>query len=275
LYVSLTSDVNFKEKQIVLHHDAILDVTRFEAIRAVLDGRRLREPRSPTFYALTGLVVCGCGAKWEPCNNGNRRYYRCTARCREKSWRREALEQAIWDSFGVYLKERQARTDYLELAQVSMAKLKDELTRVERDISSNAAEWRSLLERDLAGYPADITQDKKAELNAARESLEWRKAEIEGQLLLLPEVNPEEVEREIATLGEPWLMCDWSTPGENHDGLSREQGEILRQTLLRLGAEVRIAGRETRITGRLAVGTGARGRAKQGAFAPLLDAPFL
>jgi hypothetical protein len=249
--------VNFKEKQIVLHHDAILDVTRFEAIRAVLDGRRLREPRSPTFYALTGLVVCGCGAKWEPCNNGNRRYYRCTARCREKSWRREALEQAIWDSFGVYLKERQART-------------------VERDISSNAAEWRSLLERDLAGYPADITQDKKAELNAARESLEWRKAEIEGQLLLLPEVNPEEVEREIATLGEPWLMCDWSTPGESHrDGLSREKGEILRQTLLRLGAEVRIAGRETRITGRLAVGTGARGRAKQGAFAPLLDAPFL
>ena len=160
--------VNFKEKQIVLHHDAILDVTRFEAIKAVLDGRRLREPRSPSFYALTGLVVCGCGAKWEPCNNGNRRYYRCTARCGEKSWRREALEQAVWDSFGVYLKERQARTDYLELAQVSVAKLKDEMIRVERDIGSNASEWRSLLERDLAGYPADIIEDKKAELNAAR-----------------------------------------------------------------------------------------------------------
>jgi hypothetical protein len=266
--------VNFKEKQIVLYHEAILDVTKFETIKAVLDGRRLRETRSVIFYALTGLVVCGCGAKWEPCNNGNRRYYRCKARCGEKSWRREALEQAIWDSFGVYLKERQARTDYLELAQVSVAKLQDELTRVERDIGSNASEWRSLLERDLAGYPADIIQDKKAELNAARESLEWRKAEIEGQLLLLPEVNLEEVEREIATLGEPWLMCDWSTPGESHrDGLSREQGEILRQTMLRLNAEVRIEGRETRIVGRLAVGTGARGRAKQGASAPLLYAP--
>jgi hypothetical protein len=95
---------------------------------------------------------------------------------------------------------------------------------------------------------------------------QWRKAEIEGQLLLLPQVNPEEVEREVATLGEPWLMCDWSTPGESHrDGLSREQGEILRQTLLRLDAEVRIEKGEIRTTGRLPMGSGDMVRAKQGA----------
>ncbi len=257
--------IDFKEKQVVIHHEGIFDEAKFEAIKAVLDGRRLREPRSVTFYALTGLIVCGCGAKWEPCNNGNHRYYRCTVRCGEKSWRQEAMEHFVWDSFGGYLKERQARTDYIQLAQASVAKLQDELTRIERDIGSNASEWRSLLERDLEGYPAVVIEDKKAELNAARESLEWRKAEIEGQLLLLPQVNPDEVEREVAKLGEPWFMCDWSTSGGTLDDLSQEQGKILRQTLLRLSAEVRIARREIRIIGRLPLGAGTMVRAKQGA----------
>lgn len=258
--------VNFEEKQVVIYHDRILDEAKFQAINAVLDGRRLREPRSVTFYALTGLVSCGCGAKWEPCNNGNHRYYRCTAHCGEKSWRQEALEQVVWDSFGGYLKERQARSDYLELARQSETKIREELAKVERDIGTNASEWRSLLARDLAGYPAEIIAEKKAELNAARESLEWRKAEIEGQLLLLPQVNPDEVERELAKLGEPWLMCDWSTPAEtSHNGFPREQAELLRQTLLRMGAEVRIERGEIRIIGRLPVGVGAKVRAKTGA----------
>jgi hypothetical protein len=258
--------VNFKEKQIVLRHEAIFNVNKFEAIRAVLEGRRLREPRSTTFYALTGLIMCGCGAKWEPCNNGHHRYYRCTAHCGEKSLRWADMEQAVWDSFGDYMKQRQSRTDYLELAKVSAVKLRDELARIERELAGNASEWRSLLERDLTGYPADIVEGKKAELNAARESLEWRKAEIEGQMLLLPEVKPEDVEKEIAKLGEPWLMCDWSTSGEKPDeGLPREQGQTLRQTLLRLGAEVRVQRSEVRIAGRLEIQPLSKSRAKQGA----------
>jgi hypothetical protein len=265
--------VNFEEKQVVIHHEPILDEAKFLAINAVLDGRRLREPRSVTFYALTGIVTCGCGAKWEPCNNGNHRYYRCTARCGEKSWRQEALEQVVWDSFGGYLNERQARSDYLELARQSETKVREELTRVERDIGTNASEWRSLLARDLAGYPAEVIAEKKAELNAARESLEWRKAEIEGQLLLLPQVNPDEVERELAKLGEPWLMCDWSTPAEtSHEGFPPEQARTLRQTLLRLGAEVRIERGEIRIIGRLPVGV-ARVRAKTGSSGASLFRP--
>ena len=86
----------------------------------------------------------------------------------------------------------------------------------------------------------EIINEKKAELNAAQESLEWRKAEIEAQLLLLPKVNPEDVERELATLGQPWLMFDWSTQTEagRHNELSLEQAKILRETLLRLGARV-------------------------------------
>ena len=263
--------INFKEKQVVIHHEAILDEAKFEAIKAVLEGRRLREPRSVTFYALTGLISCGCGAKWEPCNNGNHRYYRCTARCEEKSWRQDALEHVVWNSFGVYLKERQARADYIELAQASVAKLQDELTRIERDIGSNASEWRSLLKKDLAGYPAEIIDEKKSELDAGRESLEWRKAEIEAQLLLLPKVNPEDVERELATLGGPWLMFDWSTQAEagRHNELSLEQAKILRETLLRLGARFLVKSGEVRILGRLPIASESQVCAKTGASVSL------
>jgi len=264
--------INFEEKQVIIRHDPILDVAKFEAINAVLDGRRLREPKSLAFYALTGMISCGCGAKWELSNTGKRRYYRCTAHCGEKSWRKEALEQQVWHSFGDYLKERQARADYLELARQSVAKLEAELAKVEHDIEANASAWRVLLEKDLVGYPAQIIENKKAELNAARESLQWRKAEIEGQLLLLPQVNPDEVERELATLGEPWLVCDWSTPEDfPDDGLSRERAEILRQTLLRLGAEIRIRKGEIRIIGRLPLGAGTR---KVGAKADALERGF-
>jgi hypothetical protein len=59
--------INFKEKRVVIYHEGIFDIAKFEAIKVVLDGRRLREPRSVTFYALTGIATCGCGAKWEPC----------------------------------------------------------------------------------------------------------------------------------------------------------------------------------------------------------------
>jgi hypothetical protein len=258
--------IEFEEKQVVIHHDAIFDVAKFEAINAILDGRRLREPRSVAFYALTGIISCGCGAKWEPCNTGKHRYYRCTAHCGERWRRKEAFEQEVWDSFGDYLKERQRRADYLELARQSVAKLREDLDKVERDIEANTTEWKSLLKRDLSGYPVRIVEEEKAKLNAAGESLEWRKAEIEGQLLLLPQVNPDEVEQELATLGEPWLVCDWSTPEDiPHDGLSRQQAEILRQTLIRLGAQVRVEREEIRIIGRLPLGVGTKVGAKAGA----------
>jgi len=272
--------INFEEKPVIIPHEGILDMAKFEAINAVLDRRRLRGPRSLTFYALTGLISCGCGAKWELSNTGRHSYYRCTAYCGEKWWRKEALEKQVWDSFEKYLKERQGRADYLELARQSATKLEAELVKIEHDIEINASEFRILLEKDLAGYPAQIIEDKKAELNAARESLQWRKAEIEGQLLLLPKISPDEVERELATLGEPWLVCDWSTLEDSrHDDLSREQAEILRRTLLQLGAEIRIRKGEIRIIGRLSLGAGTtkigvKANALRGADAPLKHPNF-
>jgi len=256
--------ISFEEKRVVIYHERILDVGTFDAINAVLDGRRLREPRCAAFYALSGLSFCGCGRKWEPSKSGKYRYYRCRDNCGEKPWRKDAFERAVWYSFGDYLTQRHSRLDYIELTRHSEAKLREELADVERCIEANRAGWRSLLDRDLAGYPAAIIEEKKRELGAAAESLEWQKAKIKGQLLLLPQVDPAEVERELATLGEPWLLCDWSTRDEaSDDGLSREQAEILRQTLLRLGARIRVQKGEIRITGQLPIGFGANQNASE------------
>jgi hypothetical protein len=57
-----------------------VDEATFQAVNAVLDGRRLREPRGTVLYVLRAIAYCKCGAKLEPLNNG-RRYYRCKARC--------------------------------------------------------------------------------------------------------------------------------------------------------------------------------------------------
>ncbi|MBM4432550.1 MAG: hypothetical protein FJ025_00935 [Chloroflexi bacterium] len=96
----------------------------------------------------------------------------------------------------------------------------------------------------------------------------------------MPKISPDEVERELATLGEPWLVCDWSTLEDSrHDDLSREQAEILRRTLLQLGAEIRIRKGEIRIIGRLSLGAGTtkigvKANALRGADAPLKHPNF-
>ncbi|MBM2825480.1 MAG: Recombinase protein [Dehalococcoidales bacterium] len=129
------------------------------------------------------------------------------------------------------------------------------MVRIKQEIIKSSSEWRSLLEKDLAGYPPEIINEKKAALNAARESLEWRRAEIAAQLLLLPKVNSEDVERELAELGEPWLMFDLSTQTEagRHNELPLEQARVLRETLLRLGARYMVKNGEVRILGRLPI----------------------
>lgn len=66
-------------------------------------------------------------------------------------------------------------------------------------------------------------------------------------------------------------MCDWSTPAETPcDHLSREQAKILRQTLLRLDAEVRVERGDIRIISRLPVGVGTKVGAKTGALGSTL-----
>ncbi len=75
--------------------------------------------------------------------------------------------------------------------------------------------------------------------------------------MLLPQVDPADVEQELATLAAPWLLCDWSTRDQIPQGsLPRQQAEVLRQTLLQLSARVHVEKGDIRIIGRLPVGFG-------------------
>jgi len=264
--------IDFREKVVVLHHNPILDVAMFESLQALLDGRKLRAPRSEVFYALSGLVCCGkCGRKFESTKTGaNRYYYRCTAHCGEKAWRKDELEWEVHEAFSRYLERRESQKECLELAQKSRAKLEEDRDQVARDLETNMREWKTLLEKDLAGYPDILISDKKRELMAERQSLEQRQARIEAELEALPSIDPAEVEMALSELAKPWQLANtggycvpspmswergsaasakWQPDTERK--LTDEQARLLREMLLKLDCRITIRNRAVFISGKL------------------------
>jgi len=263
--------INFREKTVILEHEPILDTATFDALQLMLDARR-REQRSKVFYVLSGLVHCGCGAKFEATKTGGKRYYyRCSQHCGEPVWRKDGLEWEVHEAFSRYLEHRESRRQSLELAQQLREKLERDKQEVERGIAVNNREWRVLLDMELANYPDMIVSDKKRELTSERESLFRRKSRIDIELEALPHIDPEEVEVTLSELEKPFRMCNtgglliphpiaWErTPTES---LSQEQAYLLRETLLKLNSRIKVRNRSLFISGSLPL---TRVRAKQGA----------
>jgi len=226
--------IEFREKTVVLHHEPILDAATFEALQLMLDEIALRAPRAEVFYALSGLLYCGSGERFDPTKTGdnrncyekhrfeptkagtNRYYYRCEKHCGEKAWHKDDLEWEVYQAFSRYLQHRESQKEYLELAQKSRAKLEKDRAQVERDITENNREWKILLEKELADYPSIIIDDKKRELSTERESLLQAKAKIKAQLDALPQVNLAEVEVALDELAKPWQRCNTGGYGIPH-----------------------------------------------------------
>jgi len=266
--------INFREKTVILHHEPILDAATFEALQGMLNEQRLRAPRSDVFYALSGIIFCGCGARFEATKTGgNRYYYRCCQHCGEESWRKEKLEWEVNEAFYHYLERRENQRQCLELAQKSCTKLEQDLAEVERDLAENDREWRTLLNKELADYPDIIIADKKRELTAEREALLQAKAKKEAELEALPKVDPEEVEKALEEVSKPLqggniggyahaMSWERSKLGVPHR-LSDQQARGLREILLKLSCQITIRNHYVFINGKLPL-TG--GRVKQGAF---------
>lgn len=270
--------IRFKENAITLHHDAILEEAIFQQVNAALDRRRLRAPRGQRFYAVTGLVICGCGAKWEPAGHGRHLYYRCKARCGEKSWRADKLEWEVNEAFAIYLIDRCQRRDRLELARKSELELRQAMERVEKGLERNKNEWVKLLRKDLGGYPAEIIGAAKLGLEAEGTALAKEKERLAAALAALPRVDPEEVERELVALSEPFVRANFYTGGaipfppswerksvvegtyrpDMPRVLSREQAQALREMLLKLNATLTIDRGIVRISGQLPLAVSAK-----------------
>jgi len=204
--------IHFKEESqpVIVRHERILDDATFEALGLMLDERKLRAPRSEVFYCLSGIVFCGCDARFEPTKIGNNRYYRCKACCGERHYRKDELEWEVNEAFTRYLRQRESQQEYLELAQKSRAGLQERLGAVERDLGENIREWQVLLRKDLADYPDILINEEKRRLKTERESLLQAKARIEAELAALPQVDPAEVEAALCELAKPWQRCGYT-----------------------------------------------------------------
>lgn len=266
--------INFKEKTVVLHHEPILDATVYEALQVMFKENRLRAARSrTTYYALSGLTICGCGEKFEPTKTGaNRYYYRCSKHCGEKAWIKDVLEWEIYDGFSHYLEHRESQQKYLELAQKSQAKLENDLAQVKSDLSGNDREWRTLLNKELADYPDIIIAEKKRRLTAERQTLESAKARLEAELIAVPQIEPAEVELALSELSKPFRMANSGGYGVPNPmswerasvvsgkwrpdmprKLTEEQAHLLRSTLLKLNCHIILKNRTVFISGKLAL----------------------
>lgn len=254
--------INFTEEQVIIHHEPILDNATFEALQILLDERRLRAARSPTFYALSGMLFCGCGARFEANKIGRNYYYRCERGCGERSWRKDELEVEVWKAFWRYLKHRDERKQFLELSQQSSARLQRDLVRVERALSENDSGWRLLLAKDLADYPEIIINEEKRRLSAERSSLLGEKTKLEQDLIALPLVDFEQVEQELNTLAEsfqftntggyglPFAMS-WERATSKEKTLPEAEAHFLRDVLLKLNCRITIRNRCIFVSGKL------------------------
>lgn len=201
--------IHFRDEPepVIVWHERILDDATFEALQVMLDGRRLRGPRSEAFYCLSGVTFCGCGARFEPTKSGSNRYYRCKARCGERYYQKDRLEWEVYEAFIRYLRQKENRQEYLELAQRSKAGLQQKSAQVERGLGENMRDWQVLLKKDLADYPDILINEEKRKLKAERESLLQAKSGIERELAALPEVDPAEVEAALSELAKPFESC--------------------------------------------------------------------
>ncbi len=214
--------INFQEEVVVIHHEAILDMATFEALQDMLNERRLRAPRSDVFYALSGVIFCACGARFEPTKVLNNRYYRCKGYCGERAWRKDEFEFEVNEAFCDYLNDWESQEPQLQLAQQSRAKLERDLAELERELAGNNREWKTLLEKDLAEYPDIILKDKKQQLSAERESLLRAKATIEVGIALIPNVDLADIKRAISEL----VTKDWWTTNSIVQRKARPKSEL-------------------------------------------------
>lgn len=274
------TSIAFDNGAVVIHHDPIFERGKWQAIVAVLDGRRLREPRSHAFYALGGVVFCICGAKFEGGKARQYEYYGCKAHCGVRPWRRERLEFEVAESFWLYLHQRDSRIAQLSLAQQSEAVLRRRLAEIEKETAPIDSQWMTLLKKELEpdhnGYPAKIIAAAKMGLQARMASLSRERQRLESDLAALPQVDSAEVERALAGLAEPWKVV--SGDGRFDQGaphimswqrrsfvnrtwrlgmsrLSDGEAHLLREMVMRVNASIIVSNVGIRISGQLPLGS--------------------
>ena len=179
---------------------AIIDQALFEKAQYQLKrNRELALRNTKRDYLLRGFAYCGqCSWRYQgslkkyQTKDGLKGYlyYRCsstfrpaTKPCDNPSWKAEELERIVWQKVEDVLSDPEIVSAGLKAIQNDDANvLNQELADIEERLKALDDEQYSLLDQSLRGFPPEMIERENEKINANRNELAKRKAELETRI---------------------------------------------------------------------------------------------
>ncbi len=138
-------------------------------------------------------------------------YYECpcknnivsSEKCLNCTWRREELDQLLWDKVEALLSQPEVVLAGLKAVEADSAQadhFKQELVDVETRLKELDEEQNSLLKQSLMGFPEELIIKENQKINGDRAVLLQRKAELEAKI--------EQVQRAAVDMDSIKMVCD-------------------------------------------------------------------
>ena len=223
---------------------AIISEELFQAAQEQLKTNAVKSPRNVRRqYLLRGHIYCRqCGHLFYGCtttdrvqeNRRMRRRYRCRGKltlvspnshCRNKSWLADKLEALVWAQIECLLGNPELIATEIEKQRQDanqLGVLESELQQMKRQLRMLDRDQEQLLEWALKGFPEETVVAENKKINAKRESMRARKAELEIQIKASQEatVSVPKLEQFVRSIREKLTTLDFETKRMTIDMLS-------------------------------------------------------
>jgi len=179
---------------------AVIDEALFNKVQERLKrNRELARRNVKRDYLLRGLVYCSkCGWRYQGAQKKYETkegmkdylYYRDSSSfrpvakpCDNPSWKAEGLENIVWEKVSEVLSDPQVVIEGIKAIQNDDTNvLNQELADTEERLKVLDDEQYSLLDQSLRGFPPEMIEEENQKINASRNELAKRKAELETRI---------------------------------------------------------------------------------------------
>ena len=199
-------------------------------------GRRYRGKRTTVYHNGTAIVY-----EYYDCPGKNRIV--SAEKCPNRMWRREELDQLLWDKVEALLARPEVVLAGLKAVEADSAQadhFEQELADVEARLEELDEQQKKLLKQSLRGFPEELIIKENQKINGARTVLLQRKAELEDKI--------EQVQQATVDLDKINVVCDIISKGLGN--LTFEDKQLAMEAL---DIKVRIKGNELVMEGSIPI----------------------